>query len=162
MPYCGLGDVQIIDPTDCRKYYVCLAEGPPDPGLHFECDPGESFDIAAGRCLPGAECNILCGGWEQTTPGIALTTPSGGASTSGGGSTTTSGGVSSTEPPMNCVSSIICQETGLVAACDGCSPDYFSCQEVGQPGISEECAEGLVFNPNPSYPYCVLPTDCPK
>ncbi|XP_071544996.1 peritrophin-48-like [Panulirus ornatus] len=60
LPFCFYKNYEIPDPLDCNKYYICLEEGMADEALHFSCPPGENFDLPAGRCVPGAKCNVLC------------------------------------------------------------------------------------------------------
>lgn len=60
-PYCNPGDIQIIDPLDCTKYYICVDEGNPLETNHFSCPDGENFDIASSKCKEGATCITLCG-----------------------------------------------------------------------------------------------------
>ncbi|XP_042208956.1 peritrophin-48-like [Homarus americanus] len=47
-------------PTDCHMYYICTAEGPVDPNLHFTCPSGDVFDYQVGRCVKGDKCTTLC------------------------------------------------------------------------------------------------------
>ncbi|XP_053632548.1 uncharacterized protein [Cherax quadricarinatus] len=59
-PYCGPGIVEAPDPLDCSRYYLCLEEGVPNPGYHYQCNSGENFSLQAGRCVAGAPCKTLC------------------------------------------------------------------------------------------------------
>lgn len=72
-PLCTANDVnnEIIDPIDCTKYYICLAEGRPSELQHLSCSPGENFDITTGHCSEDAPCIILC----HSTEGVRMTTP---------------------------------------------------------------------------------------
>ena len=48
--YCSSAFVQIADPTDCRRYYLCLVVGIPEEEDLFECPTGEEFD--GSTCVP--------------------------------------------------------------------------------------------------------------
>ncbi|KAK3872859.1 hypothetical protein Pcinc_022114 [Petrolisthes cinctipes] len=180
-PYCSPGVVQIIDPQDCTKYYICLVEGPVDETYHKQCDAGEHFDLQLSHCVPGETCTNLCdgetivtpgpgstSGQATTTPGQVTTTP-GQVTTNPGQVTTTPGQVitTTTRPTAgptttsDCNYQFTCSESGYFPVCHTCQSFYYSCSGNGSPGMLQECSGGLVFNPNPGYPYCILPDNCP-
>lgn len=72
-PFCTAADVnnEIIDPLDCTKYYICLAEGRPSELHHLSCSTGQNFDTTTGHCSQDAPCIIFC----STTEGARMTTP---------------------------------------------------------------------------------------
>ncbi|XP_045600226.2 uncharacterized protein [Procambarus clarkii] len=60
---------QIPDPTNCNRYYVCLANGHPSDVV-FDCDVGEKFDTNTSACVASADatcgvcpptCKYSCG-----------------------------------------------------------------------------------------------------
>ncbi|KAK7079460.1 hypothetical protein SK128_025854 [Halocaridina rubra] len=56
----------------------------------------------------------------------------------------------------------ICEEPGFFAKCNTyCVPQYYFCEAAGVTAIVHTCPEGLVFNPNPNYPYCIQESSCP-
>nr|XP_053632539.1 uncharacterized protein LOC128688641 [Cherax quadricarinatus] len=59
-PYCPGGIVQVPDPTDCHRYYICTNAGPVNPDYHFQCDVGQVFDYQIGQCVTGVSCITLC------------------------------------------------------------------------------------------------------
>ncbi|XP_037793254.1 uncharacterized protein LOC119588690 [Penaeus monodon] len=60
LPFCPSAGVQIPDPFDCRKYYICVKGGElASEDFHFTCNSG-NFDIAQGLCSDSAECKVLC------------------------------------------------------------------------------------------------------
>ncbi|XP_042893571.1 multiple epidermal growth factor-like domains protein 10 [Penaeus japonicus] len=147
LPFCDTAGVQIPDPTDCTKYYICIKAGEmASEDFHFTCNSG-NFDVALGRCSDSAECKVLC------PNGL----PPDGATTAAGASTADS----SVAPTGDCLTSLTCTGTGNFAKCATCQPEYFHCSAAGATGISQMCSGDLVFNPIPSFPYCVLPTNCP-
>ncbi|KAK3872853.1 hypothetical protein Pcinc_022108 [Petrolisthes cinctipes] len=134
-PYCTDDIVkEIIDPLNCTKYYICLAEGPPSELYHFPCPSGETFDMTEGACLAEASCITLCN------------------STDGGGMTTGSG---------DCQDTMTCTVEGSFPKCTTCQKQYFFCPTNQGEAYIMECSGDLVFNTDASYPYCVLPADCP-
>nr|XP_027222034.1 keratin-associated protein 16-1-like [Penaeus vannamei] len=148
LPFCTAEGVQIPDPTDCTKYYICVIAGElASEDLHFTCDSG-NFDISLGYCTDSAECKVMCPG------GVP-----GDATTSGGSSVASS--TPSVTPTGECQDSLTCTGVGNFAKCITCQPEYFHCSAAGQPGVSQACSGDLVFNPVPSFPYCVLPSNCP-
>ena len=61
-PYCYAGEkdgLKVEDPTDCRKYFVCLNEHEV-PTILSECDDGEHFDYHARECSSTAPCITRC------------------------------------------------------------------------------------------------------
>lgn len=136
-PFCHSGDVQIIDPTDCNKYYICLEEGPPLEENHFTCPPGETFQPSSSICVPDATCLILCNGTISTSTTTTSTTTT------------------------DCLSSMTCPYKGKFAMCHSCDQRYFECESYGESGIPSSCDDGFLFNTDPSYPYCVLGVECP-
>ncbi|XP_045119481.1 uncharacterized protein LOC123509318 [Portunus trituberculatus] len=132
-PYCNTVGTQIIDPTDCKSYYVCVEEGPADPKYHYKCDNGWNFDIASGHCTSSASCVILCG--STGSPG-------------GGGST----------PLPGCTSSMICPSNGNFPMCNYCYTDYFHCESSSQAAVVQACPNGMLFDPTSHY--CL--TNCPQ
>ncbi|ROT81206.1 uncharacterized protein [Penaeus vannamei] len=73
-PFCSTVGVQIADPNDCTKFYVCIEQGFPDESVHVSCRPTEHFDPETGRCVEGDECVSQCGDSSTLSTG-ALTTP---------------------------------------------------------------------------------------
>ncbi|XP_042890598.1 mucin-2-like [Penaeus japonicus] len=53
-----------------------------------------------------------------------------------------------------------CNRQGNYPACPGCCRDYFHCTHDKRLQ-RKTCPHPLVFNPLSSYPYCVLPWNCP-
>ncbi|KAK7086507.1 hypothetical protein SK128_015258 [Halocaridina rubra] len=51
-PYCDTNVIQIADPTDCTKFYICDSAPIYPP---FSCPPGEIFDIGIGHCSSAGE-----------------------------------------------------------------------------------------------------------
>ncbi|XP_063615192.1 mucin-2-like [Penaeus indicus] len=60
-PFCSTAGVQIADPNDCTKFYICIEQGFPDEDVHGSCRPTEHFDPETGRCAEGGECVSQCG-----------------------------------------------------------------------------------------------------
>ncbi|XP_063889782.1 uncharacterized protein LOC135116347 isoform X2 [Scylla paramamosain] len=60
IPMCQREATEVIDPRDCRKYYVCTGPGVPLDENHYSCEEGEVFDVFWGRCSPDAKCYTLC------------------------------------------------------------------------------------------------------
>ena len=60
-PYCYSWDIDhmIADPKDCRKYYACMEEGPPNPQFSGECT-NENFDPHSQTCSETAPCITPC------------------------------------------------------------------------------------------------------
>ncbi|XP_071544989.1 uncharacterized protein [Panulirus ornatus] len=151
-PYCFEANVNIPDPLNCTMYYGCRATGAVEEGWHFPCPGGENFDIPSGECTSGASCTVLCGEADiTTTPGVT------GTATSDDGNASTPG----VTPTSGCLASLTCTELGYFAQCPTCQHEYFRCTAIGQPAHLQQCTGNLVFNPDPAYPYCVLPTNCP-
>ncbi|XP_069991229.1 mucin-22-like [Penaeus vannamei] len=73
-PFCSTVGVQIADPNDCTRFYVCIEQGFPDESVHVSCRPTEHFDPETGRCVEGDECVSQCGDSSTLSTG-ALTTP---------------------------------------------------------------------------------------
>ncbi|XP_063854008.1 uncharacterized protein LOC135096440 [Scylla paramamosain] len=135
MAYCHSAGIQIIDPTDCHRYYICVKEGPANPDYRQSCGSGQAFDIASGHCKQGAQCVVLC--------------PDG----AGGG------GDTSTPSSSECVSSMVCSSRGNFPKCPFCYREYFYCAGSGQTGAPQTCPDNKVFEP--SYHYCLEPNNCP-
>lgn len=125
---------QIIDPLDCTKYYICLAIGTPSELYHNSCPSGQNVDITTGLCSTDASCITLC-------------------------NSTNSGGV--TTGPGDCQDTMTCTVEGSFPKCTSCQTQYFYCLSDQDEAYVMECPGDLVFNTDPSYPYCVLPSDCP-
>ncbi|XP_071544982.1 uncharacterized protein [Panulirus ornatus] len=138
VPFCHPGLIQVPDPKDCTKFYVCVEEGPVDENLHFSCDSGQHFDVTEGHCVSGGTCEALCASDTPITTTTTLVTP-----------------------PSGCQNTFTCTTSGRFPQCATCQPGYFECTAPGQSGILHTCSGNLVFNLDPSYPYCVLPTNCP-
>ncbi|XP_042208909.1 uncharacterized protein LOC121857102 [Homarus americanus] len=172
IPYCHPGDIQIVDPTDCHMYYICTAEGPVDPNLHFTCPSGDVFDYQVGRCVKGDKCTTLCP--ASTTPAnnptksltttpannptnSATTKPVNPTATSKAGSTITA----PVTPTTDCAVSLTCDTIGYFPRCHSCQPDFFECKVIGAQATINKCSGNLVFNTDPKYPFCVLPGNCP-
>ncbi|XP_063599181.1 protein psiA-like [Penaeus indicus] len=60
-----------------------------------------------------------------------------------------------------CVDSLLCTVIGAVAKCNICEQEFFYCDTVGQEAGVYTCTGDLLFNPDPAFPFCVLPTNCP-
>ena len=60
LPMCVQEATEVIDPRDCRKFYVCNGPGVPLPENHFTCPDGEVFDVFWGRCSTEGKCYTLC------------------------------------------------------------------------------------------------------
>ncbi|KAK4323950.1 hypothetical protein Pmani_005409 [Petrolisthes manimaculis] len=137
-PYCTSTDkyTQIIDPLNCTNYYICMTDtgGPPSELYHLSCPSGETFNITTGVCSVEASCITLCN------------------STDGGGMTTGSG---------DCQDTMTCTVEGSFPKCTTCQKQYFYCPSNQGEAYVMECSGEMVFNTDASYPYCVLPTDCP-
>ncbi|XP_071544991.1 uncharacterized protein [Panulirus ornatus] len=145
VPYCPADAGDVPDPLDCTRYYECTAAGLiADDAGHKSCPAGENFDIPTGKCTADAPCKTLCGGAEGTTEPVD-------GSVSVTGITPTSG----------CLASLTCTELGYFPKCTTCQQEYFHCTAVGQPAATGKCSGTLVFNPDPDFPYCVLPSNCP-
>nr|XP_053632545.1 uncharacterized protein LOC128688646 [Cherax quadricarinatus] len=146
----------VSDPMNCTKYYVCTAKGIVNQDYHFTCPRGNVFNYRLGRCIPDAPCVTPC-----STSIPAHVNPS--------ATTTASKALPSTQPSpkykatptTDCTNSIICTEIGYVAKCHSCKQDYYKCTAVNTEGIVQTCPGELVFNPDPSYRYCILLADCP-
>ncbi|XP_071544983.1 uncharacterized protein [Panulirus ornatus] len=144
-PFCFTAGTNVPDPLDCSRYYICSDDNVPvSEGSHMCCPVGQNFNILFGRCSEGAPCTILCDeGGVDTTPAVDT-------------SSTTS-----VTPTSGCLASLTCTELGYFPRCTTCQPEYFHCSAIGQPAVIEKCSGNLMFNPDPSYPYCVLPGNCP-
>ncbi|XP_069179291.1 uncharacterized protein [Procambarus clarkii] len=136
LAYCFEEDMEIPDPHDCTRYYICTGTGPATEKEHQTCSSGSNFDVSTGRCVAGAPCNIPCG--KTTAPGESTTTPT-----------------------PNCEESMTCTAVGQFPKCMTCDQQFFNCPNIGQSAIVETCPESYVFNTDPTYPYCVIPSDCP-
>ncbi|XP_045600707.2 peritrophin-48-like [Procambarus clarkii] len=144
VPYCQPGIVQAPDPTDCTKFYICTEEGPVDSSLHFTCSSGEHFDYQIGRCVSGSSCTNLCAtGSSTTNSAVTTTTPH------------------TVPPSTDCVDSLTCTAAGAFPKCSSCKQEYFTCSAAGAAGVVHTCTGNYVFNTDPDYPYCILPTNCP-
>ncbi|KAK7083054.1 hypothetical protein SK128_005619 [Halocaridina rubra] len=109
-------------------------------------------------------------GGSSPNPGGSTSNP-GGSSSNPGGSSSNPGGSSSnpgssTAIPVSstsgeCINSLTCEGTGFYPKCVSCQPEYFFCESAGLSGVEQKCTGGLVFNPIPDYPYCILPSNCP-
>ncbi|XP_066980828.1 uncharacterized protein [Macrobrachium rosenbergii] len=73
----------------------------------------------------------------------------------------TRGRIPEATPTPECIDTITCGSAKFVAKCVTCRPEYFYCPTPGGPPIVEECSSGLVFNPDPNYPKCILKSNCP-
>lgn len=147
VPHCAAAGSQIPDPKNCSMFYVCLEEGPPSEGLHFPCPPGTNFDVMVGFCYEGATCQFLCTEPPSTTVATTITTTV---------MTTTQ-----TTTPLQCLESFLCTEVGSFQKFPTCVTEYYACYAEGLCAVLEKCKEGMVFNPVPEYPYCVVPEMCP-
>ncbi|XP_069179220.1 uncharacterized protein [Procambarus clarkii] len=134
--YCYEPGSQVPDPYDCTKYYLCTKVGLVNEQYVVNCPSGSNYDANLGHCVVGGPCNIMCN--DTTVPG---------------GSTTL--------PPV-CQESMTCTAVGRFPMCTTCYQQYFNCRTVGQPATVETCTGSLLFNTDPSYPYCVKPDDCPR
>ncbi|XP_053632543.2 peritrophin-44-like [Cherax quadricarinatus] len=132
VPYCQPGEIQVPDPIDCTKYYVCPETGAVKPEYHFTCPAGSNFEVALGTCVADAPCIILCTDSATTA-----------------------------SPSFNCTTSMTCSSAGYFAKCSYCQPQYYHCTQAGHEAVVESCAGTLVFNPDPGYPYCISSSDCP-
>ncbi|KAK4323952.1 hypothetical protein Pmani_005411 [Petrolisthes manimaculis] len=174
--YCSPGLVQIIDPQDCHKYYICVNEGSVEEQYHYECPPDQHFDLQSSHCVSGEACTNLCDGGSiatpgpgstsgpvTTTPGQGTTTPGQGTTTPGQGTTTTTTTTTTPTTTPDCnYNQYTCTTSGYFSVCQTtCQPYYYSCSGGGSLGVLQQCSGDLVFNPNPNYPYCILPSNCP-
>ncbi|XP_047484363.1 peritrophin-44-like [Penaeus chinensis] len=142
-PYCVAAGSQIPDPKNCSMFYVCLEDGPPSEDLHFSCPDGANFDVTVGFCFEGAQCQFLCLDPPSTTEATtAMTT-------------------TQTTTPLQCLDSFVCTEVGSFQKFPTCVPEYYACYAEGVCAVPEKCKEGMVFNPVPEYPYCIVPEMCP-
>ncbi|XP_037786301.1 mucin-5AC-like [Penaeus monodon] len=73
-PFCSTTGVQIADPNDCTKFYICIQQGFPDEDVHGSCRPTEHFDPETGRCAEGGECESQCGASTGPTGVVTGTT----------------------------------------------------------------------------------------
>ncbi|KAK3872846.1 hypothetical protein Pcinc_022101 [Petrolisthes cinctipes] len=144
-PYCTGDDInlQIIDPDDCTKYYICLVEGPANELYHPSCPSGQYFDITTRHCSADASCTTLC------VPSAIIST------------TTTPSSGGSTSTPSGCLTSMQCTAEGYFSVCPYCFPSYFYCESSSGQAVIQSCSSDLVFNFIPTYPYCILPDNCP-
>ncbi|XP_045598960.2 uncharacterized protein [Procambarus clarkii] len=133
--YCHTKGAEIPHPYDCTKYYLCLRIGLATDEDLLSCSSGSNFDVSTGRCVAGAPCNILCPDDPDVHEG-------------------------STTPAPICQDSMMCTVVGLFPKCTLCDPQFFNCRTVGQPATIETCTGSKVFNTDPAYPYCVIPSDC--
>ncbi|MPC71412.1 hypothetical protein E2C01_065689 [Portunus trituberculatus] len=162
-PYCHTGDVQIIDPYDCTKYYICSGEGPAHEANHHSCPHGETFQSSSSNCKAGAPCLTLCGNHPSFTTTTSSTTficstfPDSTSTTPE--STTTSTTTTTTDP--DCVASINCPDKGNYRMCEYCNAGYFKCNAAGQVGVATVCDPGFLFNTDHNYPFCVEAAECP-
>lgn len=60
-----------------------------------------------------------------------------------------------------CIDSLVCTVPGAFSKCNTCDKEFFYCDTIGQEADVYTCTGDLVFNPDPAYPFCVLPTNCP-
>ncbi|XP_045600706.2 peritrophin-48-like [Procambarus clarkii] len=161
-PYCHPGIVQTPDPTDCTKYYICTQTGPVNPSFHFTCGSEQYFDYRIGRCAAGTSCTNFCSEGSSTTTTSTTTTSTTTTSTT----TTPNSAVTTTTPrtvppSTDCVDSLTCTATGAFPKCSSCQQEYFMCSAAGAAGVVQTCMGNYVFNTDPGYPYCILPTNCP-
>lgn len=155
-PYCHTGDVQIIDPYDCTKFYICSGEGPAQEANHYSCDPGETFQSSSSNCEAGGPCLTLCG-----NPPSHNTTTTTGSTFPDTTTTTTTTTTSTTTTDPDCVTSINCPKKGNYAMCAYCTESYFECHAAGETGVVTMCDGGFHFNTDPTYPFCVEAAECP-
>ncbi|XP_063852011.1 peritrophin-48-like [Scylla paramamosain] len=154
-PYCHAGDVQIIDPYDCTKYYICTEEGPPQEANHHSCLHGETFQPSSSKCEAGAPCLTLCGNNPTTTTTSTTFICTSFPDTKPPTTTTT------TTTDSDCVASLNCPGKGNYAMCEFCSEGYFKCHASGEGGVAAVCESGFLFNTDPTYPFCVEAAECP-
>lgn len=64
--------------------------------------------------------------------------------------------------PQSCVDRVRCPGKGSFARCPTCDSTYFHCSRQGEEGAVRACPGHLVFNPIPTFPFCVLSTNCPR
>ncbi|XP_045124737.1 uncharacterized protein LOC123512409 [Portunus trituberculatus] len=60
VPMCEGEGTEIIDPRDCRNYYVCTGPGVPLDENHHRCPEGQVFDVYWGSCSADSKCYTLC------------------------------------------------------------------------------------------------------
>ncbi|XP_071545468.1 uncharacterized protein [Panulirus ornatus] len=49
----------VADPTDCRRFYICLDDGAPTD-RPFSCPDDEKFDVVTSKCSSDGECATAC------------------------------------------------------------------------------------------------------
>ncbi|XP_042220393.1 uncharacterized protein LOC121865135 isoform X1 [Homarus americanus] len=58
--FCYPNNIQIPDPLDCRRFYICVEEGSPYEDHHYDCKPGMVMDPGVGVCVAGNYCQPQC------------------------------------------------------------------------------------------------------
>ncbi|KAK4328532.1 hypothetical protein Pmani_001021 [Petrolisthes manimaculis] len=149
---------EVHAPTCVTKKNV--GPGPANENTHVTCPAGQHFEVHASRCIDGTECNNVCQdgniNWPSSTP-KPTATPGPGTPTPTGPGTPTP-----TIPITDCINSLVCPGAGYFSMCIyTCQPQYFECSAYGATGTILTCGGDLVFNSDPDYPYCVLPSNCP-
>ncbi|CAL4121653.1 unnamed protein product [Meganyctiphanes norvegica] len=178
------------DPNDCHSYLQCVDQAgdgvlvpvgpiPCENGGSFvgtactadtecenACDAGSSSDTTAGVTTPAGGVTTPAGGVttasgsDTTAPGSDTTTP-GGESTTSGGDTTATSAETTTSDGCTDLADFVCTAQGYYAHCITCESEYINCQTSGGTPTMGTCAGDLVFNPDPAFPYCVRPENCP-
>ncbi|KAK4323953.1 hypothetical protein Pmani_005412 [Petrolisthes manimaculis] len=136
---------EVHAPTCVTKTNVDV--GPVNVNNHVNCPAGQHFVVQASRCIDGLECNNVCQDGNINWPSKPTTGP---------------GTPTPTTPTTDCINSLVCPSAGYFSMCTyTCQPQYFYCSGYGVPATIQTCIDGNVFNPDPDYPYCILPGNCP-
>lgn len=164
-PYCEPGGGLAADPLNCNKYYDCSA-GDLSTSVPMTCPEGSTFDPAMGECVVGRPCRDCGGGAvaaSTTAPPPDATTPapSTPVDTTKAPPTTTTPTDATTTAPVQCLVPDVCLTTGNFPICNICQRKYYFCSDAGAEPLVLDCINDLLFNPEPSYPYCMLKENCP-
>ncbi|ROT65561.1 peritrophin-44-like protein [Penaeus vannamei] len=166
----------VRDPSSCSQYFQCLPHGLEGP---FACGSGTPY-FNGENCVDdeGACCSDQCTAYCEAAmtqiadpknctnyyiclaPGLASEEnhfPPSATLTSSPSVTSTTMETSTTV----CIDSLVCTVPGAFSKCNTCDKEFFYCDTIGQEAGVYTCTGDLVFNPDPAYPFCVLPTNCP-
>ncbi|XP_037798846.1 uncharacterized protein LOC119593892 [Penaeus monodon] len=138
--------------SPCLTEFLCSTVGlfPQCPNAcdvgYFRCSGGDINQLVTpSQCDFGLVFDLNFQHPYCVLPSDCPSTPSTGGSTSSTG----------------CLTTFTCTTAGNFPACSTCDPQYFQCTNAGIAGVLTSCNNGLVFNTNSAYPYCVLPSNCP-
>merc|ERR1712105_575883 len=107
------------------------------------CDNGGSF-VVDGCDDSAKQCTDKCGSGVQPTP------------------PTISPAITTGNPALcQDLNNFICVTGGYFARCPFCDKSYFHCVHGGSAPTEGYCSGSFVFNPDPMYPICVDPKNCP-